>query len=690
MQRARLFFSVFVSALLVGDLLFLPSVYAGPVVSDWRGTDHPNVIKQDNGDGTYSFSVYDSFPQVGEELPCASGFDAACWSIGGNFGANPLSLSDLEKSYLSDPDFCPFFCAFADSFSNHGFADLILGYVTLPGAYNWSSTDYLYDDYLLAREEFNDVKSGNYPSHGGSGGAGSSWIGKSGLYASSYSSSFGIKGTDNLIYVFSSQEVTVSGKRAIPSTVTFTINDSCYSEFLSGLPTGTDYDLLPFVRVNSGSEYTGTSGLNYNLYAVPSGKYEYVYGNDLAGNSHVLGFRNNSGSSFNYYYVSKTVSTSFFTFDGTTLSIAYPSSFGTGSSYSLASGSSYSSSNPLANYFSFGGSAGGGGSGPTGGWPENPTVDPRDNPEVPQPDPRDPVVEPTPPELPTIGDPTVDPPDPTPDPPVTPIDEPTGTSPTDYTPWLRAILSALNKIDSDLSIHCLHLQKAMYDSAAWLYGRWQDYMHTLYTSFVTYYWGVMQWLVAQFDNMLDDDVYEMESWLRELFVWLSEQFDFSFTGGDTSVEGDNIVIDTSSIVYWLKRIYNAILGLSGNKPDIGNDSNGFWEWLNGILAGIVAGLIAGVLGIVGTFTDAIDSLTDKFPFSLPWDIAAMIALLAHDPVTPVFDLPLAVPDGSVTSVHVDFSDWDSVMASVRAMELLIFGYGLAKRTPDMLALADVL
>lgn len=75
----------------------------------------------------------------------------------------------------------------------------------------------------------------------------------------------------------------------------------------------------------------------------------------------------------------------------------------------------------------------------------------------------------------------------------------------------------------------------------------------------------------------------------------------------------------------------------------------------------------------------INKLKLKFPFSLPWDVWAMLKLLEAPPTTPVFTLWWPYTDGLV----IDLSPLDDVAAVSRTMSLFVFTGGLLLRTKDM-------
>lgn len=76
-------------------------------------------------------------------------------------------------------------------------------------------------------------------------------------------------------------------------------------------------------------------------------------------------------------------------------------------------------------------------------------------------------------------------------------------------------------------------------------------------------------------------------------------------------------------------------------------------------------------------------LTAFFPFCLPFDIYEFFSLLAADPVAPVFEWVIPVPQADAQfPIRIDLSAWDTVAALFRTFELLAFIVGLAIMTRD--------
>lgn len=300
--------------------------------------------------------------------------------------------------------------------------------------------------------------------------------------------------------------------------------------------------------------------------------------------------------------------------------------------------------------------------------PQNPTIPPTQWPETPE----NPTVEPpTVPNPPEVEPPTE---------PVVPPDNPVVTYPivtyepdvTYQTPDLSAVLDAMNQ-------HCRHLQSAIHvgfnDFWVTLDAAWDADFATL-KSF-------LRGLFVYLGDTIKAEMLATRDYLKELFEWLAEQLDFTFAGGS---------YDDSSLLTWLKRIYSK-LGTGGiNTRPVDPVANpfDFAAWLSTLFASFVNGLLALGANELAGITGALQELTTKFPFSVPWDIAALLGLLVASPVTPEFDVPqYALTSGGLAQVgtyHIDLEYLDTAWEGVRLIEKIAFGVFLAWQTPRFRAM----
>lgn len=70
-------------------------------------------------------------------------------------------------------------------------------------------------------------------------------------------------------------------------------------------------------------------------------------------------------------------------------------------------------------------------------------------------------------------------------------------------------------------------------------------------------------------------------------------------------------------------------------------------------------------------------IISKFPFSIPFDVANMIALLEADPKAPVFKMPLKVGSMVDEEIVLDLEQFSDVIRIIRWGELILFVAGLA-------------
>lgn len=220
-----------------------------------------------------------------------------------------------------------------------------------------------------------------------------------------------------------------------------------------------------------------------------------------------------------------------------------------------------------------------------------------------------------------------------------------------FTADLQGVIDALDE-------HCQHLQNAMYSNLQGFYDDITDFI-----------WQVVQWLGSNINDMLND----LCDYLQDLFEWLANQFDYSVSGTGYN---DNTVVS------WLRKIYARLGGGTNTRPtDPVADPFDFGEWLAQLFGNFVGWLFGLGSEAVSGLVEDFQTLITKFPFSIPWDLGAMLALLVTAPVTPVFEFPCYTLSGSaitqVGTYRIDLSAWDDVMNTVRPMEVLVFAFWLA-------------
>lgn len=318
------------------------------------------------------------------------------------------------------------------------------------------------------------------------------------------------------------------------------------------------------------------------------------------------------------------------------------------------------------------GEYGGSGGGSDDPVPDPPDIDPPTPPKPKEPDPTPPdPPTPTPPDPPTPPTTPTDPYEPPislPDPYL--VEVPTQTDPTDYTPWLRAILQQLiyiteyfgdfaGRLAAQLMSHCLHIREHMTSVGVWLGTYIND-------GLVSVGGSINENVAAQAEYIVDSNYDLLEAhheYLSDLAQWIVDNMNFNDGGSEFS--------DTN-LLFWLKRIWaRQGTGTVNSRPvDAATDYDGFSGWF-GKLATSVGNDIADTN--LTTISTSMARLRHTFPFSLPWDVQALIQAVEVDPVTPHVTIRIPATEWYEGYTYdIDMRWMDGAMMSVRTIELWAF------------------
>ena len=555
-------------------------------------------------------------------------FSAAVYAVGGN----PADLDDTKKALLSNASTGGDFYTFSNLFVNLGgsfdYPDWMGGaektiYRTYEGVYG---EDYVYVAAFTPAQKSGAAADYGVIAGGGSPGGGG---GSGGTVAPTKTFELQLISTtlDRYFNVASGKVYMASA----PSTTTVTLTDSAYNQVMAKYNAGYDvFVSMPTYEVNRNQWC--------NFYFVQHGKLTFEEVAATQGGGNLLYWRNRTGSTISNYRLQLYLDVPSCTIGNYVYSGSTSSGSGTMSSVNMSNGSGWtpngsSGSNFGCYYVVFYADG-------TSSNPQEPTIPPTNWPES------DPLETPQPPELPEPDNPVVQ-------------EEPDSTFPvyvdvstTNYTADLQGVLDAMDD-------HCLHLQNAIW----WGFS---NFWNKLY-QYITWSVGVMQ---TEFSATRD--------YLHDLYNWLAEQFDYSISGG---------AYNDSTVVSWLKKIFAALgLGVSTRPTDPVANPDGMGDWLGQLFANFIAWLTGFGAGVASGLASDFAQLTHKFPFCIPWDIAAMLTLLVAEPQAPSFDYPVYTLDSygslvQVATLEVDLSDYDVYMGGIRFMQKLLFCFYLAKMTP---------
>ena len=77
-------------------------------------------------------------------------------------------------------------------------------------------------------------------------------------------------------------------------------------------------------------------------------------------------------------------------------------------------------------------------------------------------------------------------------------------------------------------------------------------------------------------------------------------------------------------------------------------------------------------------------LSNYFPFCIPFDLFDFLSCLNADPVAPLIQWEIALPDGGSYPLELDLSPFDSVAKLLRRLQLLLFIVALGIKTRDLI------
>lgn len=221
------------------------------------------------------------------------------------------------------------------------------------------------------------------------------------------------------------------------------------------------------------------------------------------------------------------------------------------------------------------------------------------------------------------------------------------------------VTALLQKILQALDTHCVHLQNTLADELE-INAKW-------------------------ITDTLDNDFGLLLQYLEDLADWLKANWDFDY---------DIAPYDDSSVLYWLRRIYNTLRTGGNTRPaDPVTDPNGTGDWLQQLWQKFIDWMFGNAPLAVNELLSIFDVLRRKFPFCVPWDMALILGALVHEPVVPTFAMPCyaITLDGlqQVGTYTINLQSYDSAWSGVRTMLFVVFAFELAKRSRTLLDMLKI-
>lgn len=160
--------------------------------------------------------------------------------------------------------------------------------------------------------------------------------------------------------------------------------------------------------------------------------------------------------------------------------------------------------------------------------------------------------------------------------------------------------------------------------------------------------------------------------------------------GDISDDTGTLVEQNNKALKWYEKIYNKLCDIKGSLAD-----DSISEPWNKEVTNLVkntdndATLNNFFTSLSLTFSPVGESMKTKFPFSMPWDVYAVIVLLCAEPQTPKYTLPFKFDTfGIDTELVVDCSHLSFLATVSRTMLTLLYILGLIRLTTKIIGKGD--
>lgn len=160
--------------------------------------------------------------------------------------------------------------------------------------------------------------------------------------------------------------------------------------------------------------------------------------------------------------------------------------------------------------------------------------------------------------------------------------------------------------------------------------------------------------------------------------------------GDISDDTGTLVDQNNKALKWYEKIYNKLCDIKGSLAD-----DSISEPWNKEVTNLVkntdndATMNNFFTSLSLTFSPVGESMKTKFPFSMPWDVYAVIVLLCAEPQTPKYTLPFKFDTfGIDTELVVDCSHLSFLATVSRTMLTLLYILGLIRLTTKIIGKGD--
>lgn len=150
------------------------------------------------------------------------------------------------------------------------------------------------------------------------------------------------------------------------------------------------------------------------------------------------------------------------------------------------------------------------------------------------------------------------------------------------------------------------------------------------------------------------DLADTNSWLKKIYLKVCQIFDKMNTSVEDAEDAALAKIQESldEIIVQLKKIkrWTAV-----DTVIDGVDAIADWlDLIRGVLKDAEEGAGSAVATIASAVGDSVDTMSKKFPFSIPWDILFFVSVLSAEPQVPHFEIPFNI-ELSMLDITIDYT-----------------------------------
>lgn len=187
------------------------------------------------------------------------------------------------------------------------------------------------------------------------------------------------------------------------------------------------------------------------------------------------------------------------------------------------------------------------------------------------------------------------------------------------------------------------------------------------------------------DVTVNVDLTETNSWLSKIYEKISQIYNKMNTAVENAEDAAFAKIQESldEIIAQLKKIkrWTAI-----DTVVDGVDAIADWlDLIRGVLKDAKEGAGSAVAALSSAVGDSVDTMSRKFPFSIPWDILFFVSVLSAEPQVPHFEIPfnieLSMLDITIDyTMELDFTQLQWLSDLSRLLLSMTYAVGLMKMT----------